>query len=69
MKVRIEFSIDNAAFEDVPMEVERTLASAAISVAHFRRIDQTYEEPELQHRLRDSNGNTIGFVELMKEGD
>ena len=60
MKVRIEFETDNAAFEDdfdgeVAFVFERARAHTLETLTHGRPTE---------HPLRDSNGNTIGKVEV-----
>jgi len=67
MQVTIDFSCDNAAFEDAfPMEIKRILGEAASRVAGM--VEQTTEGLRLQTgeeyetSLRDINGNTCGKV-------
>lgn len=53
MQITIQFSVDNAAFDD-PNEVELVLRTVTERIAH-NGYDRNYTFP-----LRDSNGNTIG---------
>ncbi len=62
MKVAITFDTDNAAFEDED-EIGSVLGRAALYV-HGVVHGQT--EPPAVIRLRDSNGNTVGTVEVTR---
>lgn len=68
MKVQIEFSCDNAAFEDFPAELKSVLIQARSKI--LTQVNQ-HPNPELKcyapesiHKLLDSNGNTIGIVQV-----
>jgi hypothetical protein len=50
MKFKLEFNCDNAAFEDLEVEIARLLQVAA----------QKVEEGNKQGILLDSNGNLVG---------
>ena len=71
MKIRIEFSTANAAFEDDPHEINRIIKTA-IPKVHSQRIRKsgcvctTFEADD---RLFDLNGNTCGTVEVTDEED
>jgi len=51
MNMKIEFSMDNASFEDAPVtEIERI----------FRDIADHVANGEFTYTIRDTNGNKIG---------
>lgn len=56
MKLKIEISMDNAAFFDNPYEYGRILYDMAA-----KEIDQYHEGDGI---LRDLNGNTVGYWEV-----
>ena len=62
MKVEIEIDTSNAAFEDNPGELGDILKQAATEAKYL--IEEKEEGREL---LRDSNGNTVGCVEVFDE--
>lgn len=63
MTVRIKIDCDNAAFEDDPAgELGRILTSASLLL--FKNWDGTVGNG---FPLRDSNGNTVGEVEIVDE--
>lgn len=70
MKVKIEFSVDNAAFED---DMEHELKCVLLSCAHKilaqqeRRAGCVCDAPEVSDKILDINGNTIGAVQLVEE--
>jgi hypothetical protein len=58
MQVKITIDCDNAAFEHRPFdEVARILQQAAIKVRLFSKVDKRFT-------LRDTNGNTVGKMEV-----
>jgi hypothetical protein len=60
MKIRIEFDTDNAAFEDnLSWEIRQVLEQADREVVCFVTSDCGGK-----CSLRDSNGNTVGVVEV-----
>lgn len=74
-KVRIEFSVDNAAFED---DFEHELDLVLEQVRKNILAQQASSKPMSalfgcrvadSDSLRDSNGNTIGSVESLVESD
>jgi len=60
MKIRIEFDTDNAAFEDNPLEIRDVLEQASNKAASLMISGSG------KLGLRDSNGNTVGTVEVEK---
>lgn len=62
MFVRIEFSMDNAAFEDSE-EVSRVLEMAAKKISTMAECSGSTMEA-----LMDTNGNTVGNVVVEKGG-
>jgi len=63
MKVKIEFSCDNAAFTDGAVgEMTRILASAAAKLGVMYAERALYDE-NMEH-LMDYNGNKVGTVVL-----
>lgn len=54
MKLKIEFSIDNAAFEDYTNEIPAILSGIAA------KIEDNPQKAQPKTFLRDSNGNQIG---------
>lgn len=63
VKVKVEFNVDNAAFEDNQMEVEEVLDRVRIAVVGA--LEGTCVVP-CHWPLRDSNGNTIGQVRIVR---
>ena len=62
MKIKIEFNADNAAFEDnLSLEIREVLERAANVAVSLVTGDGGY------CGLRDSNGNSIGTVEVVEE--
>ena len=57
MKITIEFSTDNAAFEDNPREVEQLLLQATKDA-----LEEEDSSESWVHLLFDSNGNSCGTV-------
>jgi hypothetical protein len=57
-QVTITFDTDNSAFEDNPFEVEEILEKVGTKLKDVNRIDVT------SFKVIDSNGNTIGKVEV-----
>lgn len=66
MKIKIEFSTDNAAFEDSPSEIHFVLAQIARKVqSQVARAEGCLcTAAEADDKLLDSNGNTVGSVEI-----
>lgn len=62
MKLVIEIEMDNAAFEGfrAPSEVHRILKT----VSRMVKSRMLCGKPEINDKLRDINGNTVGFVKL-----
>ena len=69
MKVKIEFEIDNAAFEEDDREIDKVLTRAAEKIFN-NRVDDDYVGDELydefSSHIRDSFGNTVGSVEVVE---
>jgi len=64
MKLTIQIGMDNAAFEDAPLyEVERILASICLKLNSMIQCVNGGNEYD-EEKLRDTNGNTVGFVRL-----
>lgn len=59
MKLRIEIDLDNAVFED---EGPEALEDILLDV----RILAEDMEPKPRYKLRDSNGNPVGFAEIVE---
>jgi len=70
VKVKIEFDTDNAAFEGegLGLELARVLGRARLNILSqmARRPGCVCDAPESADKLRDSNGNTIGTVEVTR---
>jgi len=69
MKVTIELSMDNAAFEENPtLELSRIMETVTGKVARqLQREDGCLcIADEIDDKLMDINGNTVGFVKLEK---
>ena len=67
MKVTIEIVMDSAAFDIVPkIELKRILSTIPDKVsAQMRRSKECVcVTPEIDDKLLDMNGNTVGFVRL-----
>lgn len=60
-KYLIEIDTDNAAFEDENLEHELSQI--------LRKASNRLANGELDFRLRDSNGNTVGFAYLEEDED
>ena len=62
MKLDLTLSIENAAFEGVNLGFE----IADILKQYARKIEDIVEgdEKDLEKKLRDSNGNTIGYASI-----
>jgi hypothetical protein len=68
MRVQIEFSCKNAAFDNFEDEVNRVLQQALRKVMLQKdRPDALCDHPESLDVLLDINGNTIGSVKLDKD--
>lgn len=70
MKVKIEVDLDNDAFQlSFHAELLRVLHSAADKAEkQFYATKATHcTAPEPMHKLLDSNGNTVGSVELIDD--
>jgi hypothetical protein len=65
--IRIEIETDNAAFEEAfGIEVREVLEAAAQMVCRWKRGENESTYPrETESSLRDSNGNTVGKVEVV----
>jgi len=62
MQIKIEFSTENAAFEDDPgREIFRILAKAQLKIAAHESTGYSHQK----HKLLDVNGNTVGYVEVL----
>lgn len=69
MKVTIELSLDNAAFDEDPtLELSRIMETVTGKVARqLQREDGCLcIAAEIDDKLLDINGNTVGFVKLEK---
>lgn len=66
MKIRLEFDRDNAVFEDDLIgEVTSILEQATRHLEINFEVALHGSRPMLQEwRLRDSNGNTVGFLKV-----
>lgn len=66
MKVVIEIECDNAAFEDdFGAELSHILSTVPLRVLHQRhRPGSACDATEWSDKLLDSNGNTVGKVEV-----
>jgi hypothetical protein len=65
MKVKIEFDCDNAAFaDDFEFEVYAIMRRCADQVLYSR-----HQREAGTHAVKDTNGNTVGKVSLIEEGD
>lgn len=73
MKVRIEFETGNAAFgenEAMPQETLTELQSGPLSVDQLQDIAEAVAYgSEAEFNLRDSNGNTVGTVEVLSDDE
>lgn len=73
MKLTIEISMDNAAFEGPlgPTEVSRILGKALSKVEGHMMTDTdcTCDAAEIDDKLFDINGNTVGRVRLEQNSD
>lgn len=69
MKVFIEFECDNADFEDSFEGALRCVLSSCITkvLKQRSRSASVCTAPEAADKLYDVNGNTIGYVRLLKE--
>lgn len=63
MSTRVVMQIEtgNAAFEDNPQELQGVIRQAARKVSDSRKIER------IDSKLRDTNGNTIGFIKATDE--
>ena len=59
MKIKIEFSVDNAAFDDFADEVAAVLRRVRDALS-----GDICSHEKREFKLRDSNGNTIGSVKI-----
>lgn len=70
MKIQIELNCDNAAFNDLGFrfEVERILDTCKHKIeAQLRRSDGCVcTAPEVDDKLLDINGNTVGYIRIEK---
>jgi len=65
MKIRIEFDTDNAAFEDnLSLEIREVLTRALDKAVWMVTNPDHYR---CTSKLLDSNGNTVGTVEGVRE--
>lgn len=69
MRIKIEFNTDSAAFEDFYAELTYTLQQANSKVLQqlARQPATQCRAPESADKLLDSNGNTVGSVEVCDE--
>jgi formylmethanofuran dehydrogenase subunit E len=65
MKFKIEIDCDNEAFQNGQLTDELHLILHRI--IHDLPNDIDAENPEFSRNLRDTNGNHVGFVELIEE--
>lgn len=68
MKVKIEFCCDNAAFEDgFASELRKILTQARDKILVQRKRKRVIcTAPEADDVLMDTNGNTVGTVEVTR---
>lgn len=69
MKLTIELEMDNAAFDENPtLELSRIMETVAVKVSRqLQREDGCIcVALEIDDKLLDANGNTVGFVRLEK---
>ena len=57
MKITIEFSTDNAAFEDNPNEISDVLQNAGQKI-----MCEWATEDDWERKIFDTNGNSVGTV-------
>jgi hypothetical protein len=57
MWVKISIDVNNQAFADNPAELGEILSKVVVDPSDASRIGETV-------RLKDSNGNTVGFYEV-----
>lgn len=71
MKIRVEIECVNSIFEDdFHREVKRICRSIPGKVMkQLERPQCICDAPEVSDKLMDINGNTVGSVRLVKEGD
>jgi hypothetical protein len=71
VKVRIEFDMDNAAFEDDLNGALQFIFAQAHRKIHeqLERKEALCKAPEAADKLLDLNGNTVGSIELLKPPD
>lgn len=70
MKLTIEIEMSNAAFQENPtLELSRTMDTVAGKVSRqLQREDGCIcVALEIDDKLKDINGNTVGFVKLEKQ--
>jgi hypothetical protein len=63
-KMEIAFDMDNDAFTDSEDSDVRGLARSAELDRIFQRISDSVWEGNIEGRIRDSNGNTVGRWEI-----
>lgn len=61
MKLTIEISLDNAAFEDNQNELQQILQELALDILMMPT------DSEYGTTIRDSNGNPVGFARIVTE--
>jgi hypothetical protein len=68
MKIKIEFDTNNAAFEgDLFKEVGQVFAQAQRKLAaQLARSPSLCKHPESVDKLLDTNGNTVGSLEVTR---
>jgi len=66
MRIKIEFSCDNAAFEDNPDEISVVLQQAAEAVEVLRLEIENMCATNVARELYDTNGNRVGYVRVTR---
>lgn len=65
MKVSIELETENDAFKgDFEGELGRVLRRAKAMIEHIAALEGAEEGEELTFKLKDTNGNTVGLLEV-----
>jgi len=69
MKIEITIDTDNAAFEDDPGELRRILdtVTAKVTSQLAREPGCVCDAPEIDDKLLDINGNTVGRVRVTED--
>lgn len=61
MKLKIEIDMDGAAFEDSPADEAGRILEKYVERIRF---GGGFDEPGEDYRLRDGNGNRVGFARV-----